>query len=60
MKPFSIFNKKIRKIEENKKHPYNVTLDEREVKKAEEKIKENGGKISTLINQLLKEFNSRN
>lgn len=41
------------------KQQYNVTLDKEEVDKALEKIFLNGGKLSTLLNNLLKKFNGR-
>jgi hypothetical protein len=40
-----------------KKKQYNVTLDPDEVKKSEDKIKPFGGKLATLLNNLLIKFN---
>jgi hypothetical protein len=39
------------------KKQYNVTLDKEEVDKAEKNIESTGGKLSTLLNSLLKKFN---
>jgi hypothetical protein len=35
----------------------NITLDKEEINKVENKIKPYGGKLSTLLNNLLKKFN---
>lgn len=42
------------------KKQYNVTLDEDEVNNANEKIEKFGGKLSALLNTLLKKFNKNN
>jgi hypothetical protein len=36
---------------------YNLTLDEKEVETAKKKIESFGGKVSTLLNNLLIKFN---
>lgn len=45
---------------EKLKKQYNVTLDEDEVITANEKIEKFGGKLSSLLNILLKKFNKNN
>lgn len=42
------------------KKQYNVTLDEEEVNKVNENIEKFGGKLSALLNILLKKFNKNN
>lgn len=42
------------------KTQHNFTLDNEIVERAKERLEQNGGKLSTLINQLLKEWLEEN